>query len=222
MTGHPTIAQHDLLVGLLDEVVAELNGAVDLKNFLTSELGAPLPLHISLSRPLALPTADKDAFLERVTGAIERGGMAPFAVAPRGLAWYSSPDSDRTFLILRVATMADEGEGDGLRPENPELMSLLTRCNSVAAMFGQPPLYQKNRSEAVGSAFHVSVGWSLSLPGEELALRALRRFKSSRFDDMRSWKIDVSGVKAKIGNVVHHIPLSGRSGKAAVDDSSAF
>uniref|UniRef100_A0A8H7NMC5 U6 snRNA phosphodiesterase 1 n=1 Tax=Bionectria ochroleuca TaxID=29856 RepID=A0A8H7NMC5_BIOOC len=102
-----TSPEYDMLVKLVQDVETELQGKVKLHNFLTSDLGSPLPLHISLSRPLSLTTANKDDFLEKASGAIQAGAVAPFAVTPRTLAWYKSPDSDRIFLIIRVASSRD-------------------------------------------------------------------------------------------------------------------
>ncbi|KND87331.1 U6 snRNA phosphodiesterase [Tolypocladium ophioglossoides CBS 100239] len=208
---HPTKAQHDTLAELVGLVEADLGNDIKLHNFLTSDLGAHLPLHISLSRPLSLPTADKDAFLEKLTHAIRNGGTDAFAVHPSGLAWYRSPDSDRTFLVLGVAT---SGKQDDAEPANAELTALLTRCNAVATLFGQPALYQGNRSEAVGAAFHVSIGWTFGLPDEEASRRVLRLFERTRFRGLRACEIEVSGVKAKIGNVVSHIALAAGASKA--------
>lgn len=203
--GHPTTSQHDKLVELLDEIQEELHDDVELHRLLTSDLGAPLPLHISLSRPLSLPTAEKDVFLEKVSGAIQNSGLGEFIVLPQGLAWYRSPDSERTFLILRVSS--NGSVSDHKKNPNPELMGLLTRCNTTAALFKQPVLYQRNQSDPVGNAFHVSIAWTFDLPNDELSLKTLKLFKQKRFADIRSWEIGVSGVKAKIGNVVNHIPL---------------
>ncbi|POR35488.1 U6 snRNA phosphodiesterase [Tolypocladium paradoxum] len=210
---HPTKAQHDTLDELVGLVEAELGDDVTLHNFLTSDLGAQLPLHISLSRPLSLPTAEKDAFLEKLTHAMRRSGTEAFAVRPNGLAWHRSPDSDRTFLVLRVAT---SGRPDDAAPPNAELVALLTRCNAVAALFGQPALYQGNRGTAVGTAFHVSIGWTFGLPGEEASLRVRGLFERTQFQAVRAWEIGVSGVKAKIGNVVSHISLATGAGKASL------
>ncbi|OAQ78086.1 hypothetical protein VFPFJ_10118 [Purpureocillium lilacinum] len=199
---HPSPEQHDLLEELVARVEEVLDKDIVLHNFLTSDLGAPLPLHISLSRPLSLPTADKDAFLERLTQSIRTSATEPFAVRPNSLAWYKSPDSERTFLILRVETRKHGA--------NPELMTLLTRCNTVSALFKQPALYQMHHSEAADSAFHVSIGWTFGLPDEETSLKVLKLFKEKRFRAMHAWEIAVPGVKAKIGNVVTHIPLGGQ------------
>ncbi|RDA85969.1 hypothetical protein CP532_0828 [Ophiocordyceps camponoti-leonardi (nom. inval.)] len=200
---HPTQERHEILGQLLDKVEAVVGPGIKLHRFLSSDLGVPLPLHISLSRPLSLRTANKDAFLDRLTQSVKAVGVAAFAVSPCGLAWYKSPDSDRTFLIVRVASKTKTGV-------NPQLTSLLQRCNTTANVFGQPTLYQGTRDEAVGVAFHVSIGWTFGLPGEEATLETLKLFKHKQFSGMASWQIDVAGVKAKIGNVVTHIPLAER------------
>lgn len=217
-----TSPEYDMLVKLVQDVETELQGKVKLHNFLTSDLGSPLPLHISLSRPLSLTTANKDDFLEKASGAIQAGAVAPFAVTPRTLAWYKSPDSDRIFLIIRVASSRDLlGGKDAGGALNPELVALLRRCNGVASQFGQPPLYKHREDdgssgdEAVGVAFHVSIGWTFDVPGEEMSLRAIKVLKRSKYAEVRKWEIDVSAVKAKIGNSVHHIPL-GRAGKGRI------
>ena len=54
-----------------------LGGGKGLTSLLESDLGAPLPLHVSLSRPLALTTEQKDDFLVRVEGAIRGCGVLP-------------------------------------------------------------------------------------------------------------------------------------------------
>ena len=188
-------------------VEADLGDDIKLHNFLTSDLGAQLPLHISLSRPLSLATADKDAFLDKVTHAIRNGGTGDLVVHPSELAWYHSPESERTFLVLGVVATPGDRQDDP-KATNAELTALLTRCNSVATLFGQPALYQGNGSEAVGSAFHVSIGWTFGLPDEDASLRVPRLLAQARFRGVRAWQIEVSGVKAKIGNVVSHIPLA--------------
>ncbi|KAM4067321.1 U6 snRNA phosphodiesterase [Hirsutella rhossiliensis] len=211
---HPSEAQHNALEELLGLAEAELGDDIKLRNFLTSDLGAHLPLHISLSRPLSLRAAEKDDFLDRVTKSIRSSGTGAFAVRPGGLAWYRSPDSGRTFLILGVVA------GAGMGSTNPQLMRLLTRCNTVSTSFNQPALYQKTYNEAVGSAFHVSIAWTFGLPDDEASLRVLRLFKRKQFKKLQTWEIDVSGVKAKIGNVVSHIPLAEMGSQAAAVSSS--
>ncbi|KAF4459343.1 snrna phosphodiesterase [Fusarium albosuccineum] len=211
---HPSTTQHDLLTALMADIEELVSGEIELRNFLTSDLGSPLPLHISLSRPLSLTTGNKDEFLDKVTQSFNGSGIAPFVVRPRGLAWYRSPDSDRTFLILRVASglskAAHDSEG-AVRPPNPELTALLTRSNIVATHFDQPTLYQSSTKDPVGTAFHISVGWTFDLPVDDLSLKTLRLFKQAKFADIRDWEISVAGIKVKIGNIVHHIGLKENS-----------
>ncbi|RMJ06682.1 hypothetical protein CDV36_013714 [Fusarium kuroshium] len=218
---HPSTTQHALLTELLADIEKQASGEIELFNFLTSDLGSPLPLHISLSRPLSLSTGNKDEFLDRITQTFTGSGIAPFIVRPRGLAWYRSPDSDRTFLILRVASGVSKAGSDSkeaVRTPNPELTALLAKSNTIAAQFGQPTLYQRDASDpdtrdAVGTAFHISIGWTFHLPGDKLSLETLGIFKQSKFADIRDWEIKVTGIKAKIGNIVNHVALkeTGRS-----------
>lgn len=192
---------------------------MQLHNFLTSDLGAPLPLHISLSRPISLPTSDKDRFYNHLRTSLQASGITPFSVTPRGLAWYKSPDSERTFLIIRVTTH-DSSANDMTAP-NPELLALLRRCNTVAASFRQPPLYQQTKNEPVGSAFHISIAWSFGLPQEETSLRTLKVLKQRKYANVRDWEIEVSAVKIKLGNTVHHVALS-RAGMETTADGRLF
>ncbi|KPM39402.1 hypothetical protein AK830_g7134 [Neonectria ditissima] len=212
---HPTTAQYAVLADLINDIKAELGSDVELHNFLTSELGSPLPLHISLSRPLSLSTADKDVFLEKITHAIRGSAIAPFTVSPNGLVWFRSPDSNRTFLVLRIDSSPPRTGGDasGTNP-NPELMSLLTRCNATVTAFGQPALYQRDQKGPAGNAFHISIGWTFDQPDDRAALKTQQLFKQVKFS-FESWEIGVAGVKAKIGNVVNHIALAS-SGRDAM------
>ncbi|KAI5459176.1 hypothetical protein BGZ63DRAFT_426475 [Mariannaea sp. PMI_226] len=198
---HPTAAQHSDLFDLIGDVQIQLQ-EIKLHSFLTSDLGAPLPLHISLSRPLSLPTSDKDSFLEMTTQSIHNSATKTFIVRPKDLFWFRSPDSNRTFLVLRVAS-APEDE----KHLNDELLALLTRCNEVAKKFKQPILYQKGVTEADGKAFHISIGWTFDHPSDGNSMEMLQVFDETKFGTIRSWKIEVTGIKAKIGNVVNHIAL---------------
>ncbi|KAG6087725.1 hypothetical protein E4U15_007474 [Claviceps sp. LM218 group G6] len=214
---HPTAAQHDALDALVKQIQRHIGKDIHLHSFLTSDLGAPLPLHISLSKPLSLPTSIKDDYASKIQDAICTSGIRRFCVKPAGLAWHKSPDSPRTFLVLRVVTAREPA-----RPlsSNPELMAMLAKCNAVAAHFKQPTLYQQSAGDAADEAFHISVGWTLGSLDDETCSTAVQRFKDAQFADMRDWEIVVDGVKAKIGNVIDYIPLSkavtGRKGDEEV------
>ncbi|KAK6820619.1 hypothetical protein PG990_012605 [Apiospora arundinis] len=204
-TGASSPSEYETLTRLLSELSsaaaasASLSVAPDfLKTFLTSDLGAPLPLHISLSRPLSLTTGNKDDFLDAVRAALTRGaGVPAFLLRPTGLEWHRTAESARSFLVLRVESVALDAASEkstGEKKKNRELTQLLRRCNAVAQSFGQPALYAfassaggdddhrkgqtgeadtgNGSSKAtlmdVGDAFHVSVAWSFEPPTPEL------------------------------------------------------
>ncbi|KAL2353123.1 U6 snRNA phosphodiesterase Usb1 [Cryomyces antarcticus] len=189
---------------------------------LTNDLGVALPLHISLSRPLALQTDQKDAFLASITSALAHSGVTPFAVSATSLAWHPNDDSSRYFLVLRLARSV----GDALN-------RLLEASNDVAARFGLHGLYapaparrQKGTIPAKPAdlysqpatakpappqhqdrtdAFHISVAWSLS-PMTDLSTPAVQ--PTPLAPQMPA--IRFSEVKVRIGRDVSVVPLGGR------------
>ncbi|KLU88580.1 hypothetical protein MAPG_07566 [Magnaporthiopsis poae ATCC 64411] len=213
----PTQDECATLSSLLEELRSELadepaGGGQQLHSFLTSDLGTPLPLHISLSRPFVLTTEEKDGFLRRLTAAIEgQTAISRFAVHPSALSWHRSPDSNRAFLVLRVLE-GDSGNNDG----NPSLAALLAKCNALVRQFGQPPLYASSHSSdgddaaAADDKFHVSVAWSFADVTEELRARTAAVYGRRGFlDQVGALRIPVECVKVKIGNVVSSLALSG-------------
>lgn len=79
--GHPSKEEYPILNSLVEEFEGrgvrerQENGGVN--SFLMSDLGVPLPLHISLSRPLSFPTEEKDEFSESVEKALRSSGIGP-------------------------------------------------------------------------------------------------------------------------------------------------
>ncbi|CAM1504568.1 Fc.00g021590.m01.CDS01 [Cosmosporella sp. VM-42] len=203
----PTPGQDSMLLQLLYATGKMLGDGLELHGFLRSDLGSPTPLHISLSRPLSLTTAQKDDFLEKITNAIRLSSISMLPVRPKDLRWYKSPDSDRTFLILQVSEGCDVR--DDSKPMNSGLTSVLARCNAIAKSFNQPSLYTQFQNGPVGSWFHISIAWTFDSPDEEAITRTSDLLLQDEFKEILSWEIEVSDVKAKIGNVITNIPLSG-------------
>ena len=214
---HPSSSQHQLLQSLLAALARDLGHLLTrhgLAGFLTSELGAPLPLHVSLSRPFVLRTHDKDAFLDRLVRDTARCSVPAFALACYDLAWHHSPDSERSFLVLRIR---------GLSGCNDELSALLRNCNRLVSSYGQPELYASrgsghDASSCVSDAFHVSLAWSFTAPTAELSQRTADVFARPEFRDaiLSHISIPVDGIKVKIGNVVTNVALpetGGRGGR---------
>lgn len=72
--GYPTPTESDKLSRLISSLQATIP---NISSFLISNLGAALPLHISLSQSIGLLTAEKDAFLERITKSITSSNIRP-------------------------------------------------------------------------------------------------------------------------------------------------
>ncbi|KAI8628861.1 U6 snRNA phosphodiesterase Usb1 [Xylariaceae sp. FL1651] len=155
---HPKPAQRSHLSALLsqleDTLSSSLKEPIVLTSFLTSELGAPQPLHISLSRPIVLSTAQKDDFLARLESSIRGSGIAPFELAPLGLEWHRTYESARSFLVLRVGCVdADDAwhllEGAG---EDVDIASQEDRNNDgIAAAGGRDGNRKRNSKTASAS-----------------------------------------------------------------------
>ncbi|TID16368.1 hypothetical protein E6O75_ATG11486 [Venturia nashicola] len=219
---HPTASETSLLDSLITKAAGALGASSGVHSLLVSDLSAPLPLHISLSRSLVLKTAQRDEFLQRATANLEDAKVLPFTVEYSKLEWYPNHDRTRWFLSLSVAA-----------PKQNELNKLLGACNQAAASMQQPKLYVPNEDEEIpertskkqktsdsvndekatstnspsipdcSDFFHISLAWSLSpqkLNQEVLSSGA----SESALKDLNT-TFDV--VKVKIGNVVTPISL---------------
>ncbi|OAA62289.1 Unidentified protein family UPF0406 [Cordyceps fumosorosea ARSEF 2679] len=208
----PSLEQHAVLTRLLAGASSALgsSGGDELQSLVTSDLETPLPLHVSLSRPLSLATADKDEFLRRAEASLGGGGVRPFVVQPSRLAWFTSPDSGRSFLVLSIEAAAGAATEDG-----GPLMALLRASNAVATRFSQPLLYADE--DTARTAFHLSIAWTLARPRRELRDEdeeepgGLSTWHLPLPDEVLAWRIAVDSVKVKIGNVVTSVALSGRA-----------
>ncbi len=216
---HPTAAVHALLAGListLQESAKAALGGAEVTSFLQSDLAAPQPLHISLSRPIVLASEEKDLFLGDVERAIEGSAIAAFTLRCSKAEWHRTAESGRSFLVLRVhgnqAAPGDDADPPGNdNNRNPQLTELLRRCNLVVANYQQPELYQwaEDAGERrIGDAFHVSVAWSFAEPTEDLVKATEKVFDGREVKKrIQEVQVPVHGVKVKIGNVVTHAAL---------------
>jgi len=199
--------------------------AADLKihSFLTSDLGAPLPLHISLSRPIGFSTEQKDDFVASLDRTIKSSFIRLFDVSFAGLDWVPNFENTRWFLVLRVQ-----------KPDSDALNKLLHISNTVVQEYGQPPLYSKPTTiksdskprthsgkrraithnavslyanmEDLSSAFHISIAWTLTGPSQEL-LELTKSVTRRHFDAIKQIQVVVEEIKAKVGNAVTSMPL---------------
>ncbi|KAI1259935.1 U6 snRNA phosphodiesterase Usb1 [Xylariaceae sp. FL1019] len=242
---HPTSEERTILITLLAHLQSTLSSSsssspATITSFLTSDLNTPLPLHISLSRPIVLSTSQKDDFLTDLESSIKASSISPFDVAPLDLAWHRSHESARSFLVLRVGSVRANSTREGKTSAedekttcseenpNPQLTALLKRSNDLVTRYGQPALYtapstsaQENKPD-VGTSFHVSIAWSFAEPTIELrtltsdVLNGATKPTSASVttsktkDELRQMRIRVDGIKAKIGNIVSHVPLPDR------------
>ncbi|KAL2009583.1 hypothetical protein VTN00DRAFT_5390 [Thermoascus crustaceus] len=221
-------------VSILNDILSQARGQLEEKEkekemkihtLLYSDLGAQLPLHISLSRPVVLVTEQRQPFSELFRDAVLDSGVNPFDVTLVGLDWVSNYEKTRWFLVLRVQ-----------RPENDGLNRLLKVSNQSLAVFGQPPLYetlsQQSLPESRGRSkkgtlprdkkgadktakaseqpavdyshcFHISIAWSLNEPSPE----DRERVANVDLSALRGFRVHFSSVKAKIGNNVLNLAL---------------
>lgn len=186
------------------------HGSKGVHSLLQNDLGVQLPLHVSLSRPMALKTEQKDSFFPQLRSAIAATGVRAFAVKPLDLIWHANEDRTRWFLVLRLR-----------RPANDELRKLLNSCNDIALAFGQPLLYDAQKpepkkggdgqDEAAHDSFHISVAWCLHPIGADEHRKEGRLLQSLRqtvLERLQKLDIGFDEVKVRIGQDVnsHTLP----------------
>lgn len=126
-----------------------------------------------------------------------------FSVKPTALHFFKSPDSNRTFLVLKVHPPAPNSSSASETTHPNPLSTLLSKCNAVAEAFSLPLLYSHKAGVDAG-AFHLSLAWTLDAISEDERAHTERLLDNAGTTD---WEIRVEGVKVKIGNVVTHVPL---------------
>ncbi|RAL13554.1 HVSL domain-containing protein [Aspergillus homomorphus CBS 101889] len=212
-------AELTLLSEVIQQIQEKLHGSrTKLHSLLHSDLGAQLPLHISLSRPVVLRTEQRQPFMEAFEAAMKDANVAPFDTTTDSLDCVSNYEQTRWFYVLRVRC-----------PDHDELNRLLRLSNRALARFGQPPLYEVTAAAAAAALlsssrdtaakgnckpaetdssryFHISLAWSLTEPSaaekKQLASIDLRK--------LQALTIGFDCVKVKIGNHISSIPLTSR------------
>ncbi|KIW00992.1 uncharacterized protein PV09_07511 [Verruconis gallopava] len=208
---HPGRDAVRLLQGIVDRAT---DASSTVHTLLQSDLGAPLPLHVSLSRSLALHTDQREAFLSRVRGHVAAAAVRAFDVRFTKVAWYPNHERNRWFLSLGVR-----------RPGADELNRLLGACNDACREMRQPELYVPPRDEPENAqqgrswrqeasrprrrvdvpdcseAFHVSLAWSLE------PQRLAGGLQEISPDELADLSTHFDCVKVKIGNTVSSLPL---------------
>lgn len=187
----------------------------DIIPSLQSELGAPLPLHVSLSRTLQIKTDDRESFLETLHVSLRRAAVQAFHLDFCGLKWVPNFERNRWFLVLGIK-----------KPAKNELNRLLDACNEAAQKSGHPELYvggkgdgpMETNSPTAGAQvkpdktarsenFHVSIAWNLTEPDLEW-VSLVRSMDAEKYIRSPQGSFDV--VKARVGNVVHNFDLTTR------------
>ena len=79
--GYPKPTESNHLLDLIPTSKTSTGDKPITNSLLESGLGTPLPLHISLSRPVILLTPQRDNFLDLFKKAIERSGVRPYVSA---------------------------------------------------------------------------------------------------------------------------------------------
>ncbi|PBP20975.1 hypothetical protein BUE80_DR008188, partial [Diplocarpon rosae] len=218
-----------ILISLLQETVPVQPGS-KVYSLVTSEIGVPLPLHVSLSRSLGFVASQKDEFVDSLSRAIRVSGVRSFDISFDGLEWVANFEGTRWFLVLRIPQPSDDG-----------LNKLLFVCNSTVKQFGQPPLYPKppivpsltafqreehrhpvknkrsrpcstqlkpdwSHMQDATAAFHISLAWTLEQPSQEL-LELTKIITGNRLGDIKQFQVQIKEIKCKVGNNVTSMSL---------------
>jgi hypothetical protein len=190
---------------------------------LQSELGAPLPLHVSLSRTLQIKTDHREKFLDTLNSSLRRAAVHAFGFEFRNLKWVSNFERNRWFLVLGIE-----------KPAHNELNRILIACNKAAKASGHPALYSGGQGDGPMESgaltdpskrlqhsqdeidrtdyFHISLAWNLAEPDPEWVSLA-QNIDVRKHIQSPEASFDV--VKARVGNAVHNFELgTNRSGSA--------
>ncbi|KAF9699506.1 hypothetical protein EKO04_002274 [Ascochyta lentis] len=222
---------HSLIQAIRDSIKDENKKRVkpisvpDIIPSLQSELGAPLPLHVSLSRTLQIKTNDRELFLETLNNSLRRAAVQAFHFEFRSLKWVPNFERNRWFLVLGIK-----------KPARDELNKLLRTCNEAAQKSGHPALYSGGKGDGPmeinsptagwqvkhdetdrSENFHISIAWNLTEPDPDL-VTLVQSIDVGRY--IRSPQASFEVVKARVGNVVHNFDLGTRKNSLGTERGS--
>jgi hypothetical protein len=185
---------------------------------LQSELGVPVPLHISLSRTLQIPTEDREDFVNTLRSCLRKAAVGSFRFKFSSLKWVPNYERNRWFLVLSIE-----------KPAQNELNALLNACNNAAEKCGRPGLYVGGRGDGpmdddaghegskrrkseqsegehndYSDRFHITIAWNLEEPDPEWT-SLIKTIDVSKY--IQSPQASFDAVKVRVGNVVHNIAL---------------
>jgi hypothetical protein len=193
----------------------------DVHSLLQNGLGVPLPLHISLSRPLTLKTEQRDGFFQAMKKAVSSSGVKAFTTSFEQLQWHPNEDRTRWFLVLRA-------------DNDHELMKLLRACNYVADLYNQPRLYEDDghgtseckkrdptsheQESQVSKKFHISIAWSLQEQSENGVAHASEASSDGGElpSSVRDLGVVFNEVKVRIGQDVTSLSLVQKRRRSSV------
>ncbi|KAF8476981.1 U6 snRNA phosphodiesterase Usb1 [Kalaharituber pfeilii] len=173
-----------------DETVTKFS--FQLVSSLVSDLGTELPLHLSLSRPNTLKTDERAGFVDLLEERIRKAKLRLFEISFTGFEWVSNGDGTRWFFVMVAKSKGNE------------LFTLLRLTNFSFATYQQPPLYSLEKGE---NGFHVTIGWSLGAPDQELKVKLESEIGIEFKGHLARLKMKVEEVKVKIGNTIKVLPL---------------
>ncbi|CAL3972435.1 unnamed protein product [Diplocarpon coronariae] len=217
-----------LIAALQERIPVEPGSKVH--SLVTSDMGVPLPLHVSLSRSLGFLAPQKADFVDSLSRAMKASGIRPFDISFDGLKWVANFEGTRWFLVLRIPRPRDDG-----------LNKLLFVCNSIVRQYGQPPLYPKPPTEPstitfkkeeqcrpmknkrsrpslahmkpdwsdmqdATAAFHISLAWTLGKPSQEL-LELTKTVTENHLNEIQQFQVQIEEIKCKVGNNVSSMSL---------------
>ncbi|KAJ9615679.1 poly(U)-specific 3'-to-5' RNA exonuclease [Cladophialophora chaetospira] len=206
----PELALLDSAIQKASQTTEPAGASIKIHDFLRSDLGAQLPLHVSLSAPLVLKTEQKELFENKINARLAHSHLKPFTVYVTKLDWAANHDKTRFFLVLKLST-----------PKDNELNELLAICNATADYFDLPRLYDDAEDHSPGiqshlqsktahevpdqsHAFHISIAWTLEGPDN----RGRTKLLDLADDQLTGLKVSFSLLKLKIGNNVIDLPLA--------------